>query len=105
MGQRTVLGSALELMHAGVRLAVRIEREDALNAAGAARAHVRLYPDSGADVVDMAGGAAAFTTPQSPLTHLVGAGMYGPVRAADIDAVEMFYGEQGCPSVNIDVCP
>jgi len=92
-------------MHAGIRLAVRIEREDALNAAGAARAHLRLYPDSRAEVLDMAGGAAAFTTPESPLTHLVGAGMYGPVTAADIDAVETFYRERGCPSVNIDVCP
>lgn len=92
-------------MHAGVRLAVRIEREDALNAAGAARAHRRLYPDSGAEVLEIASGAAAFTTAESPLTHLVGAAMYGPITAGDIDAVEAFYRERECPSINIDVCP
>jgi len=41
--------------------------------------------------LEILGGYAAFVTPESPLTHIVGAGVNGPVAPADLDAVERFY--------------
>ncbi len=50
------------------------------------------------------GGCAVFAGIGSPLTHALGLGMQGPVAAAELDAIEKFFGERGSP-VMIDLCP
>jgi GNAT superfamily N-acetyltransferase len=94
----------VELITGSYALARRLEASDARNAALSAEAQGRLRPDAGAIVITAAGGSVAFAGVGSPLTHVIGAGMNGPVTAEDIDRIETFYRERGSP-VNIDLCP
>jgi len=80
-----------------VGLARRIEAAEAANARGSS-----LRPD--AAVLEVAGGCAIFAGPDSPLTHAVGLGLKGPVRSAEIDALEAFFRSRGA-SVTVDFCP
>ena len=54
--------------------------------------------------LNVAGGFAAFTGVDSPLTQAVAMGLEGPVMAADMDKVEEFFFSRGA-AVNIEVCP
>lgn len=92
------------MIHAGVQLARRLEAADALNGVACAEASQRLNPGLGAAVMETAGGFAVFVGVDSPLTHAVGIGMRGTVRAGEIDRIEEFYGARNAP-VSVDVCP
>lgn len=74
---------------------------EALEAAGS-RKNVEVTP--GAEGIDVMGGHAAFLGVDSPLTHAVGVGVNGPVNASEMDRLEEFYRERGCPTV-IEFCP
>ncbi len=93
------------MLFASFGLAARIEHADALNAVESAQAHGRLRPECGADMLVIGAGFAAFAGPGSPMTHAIGLGMSAQFEDGQIDAVEQFYRERGCPSVNIDLCP
>jgi GNAT superfamily N-acetyltransferase len=92
------------MMHAGIALARRLEEADARNGVACAEAHLRLNPDVGAAVLEVAGGFAIFVGVESPLTHAAGLGMRGEVRADEIDRVEEFYRTRGA-AVNVELCP
>lgn len=79
-------------MFADLPLACRIERAEALNAAGSG------------DSIPVCGGYANFAGIGSPLTHAIGLGMSGPVTADEFDRMEDFYRSRGSP-VNLDFCP
>ena len=70
-------------------LARRIEAAEAENA----RAAAEVRPDTA--VLAAAGGFAVFTGADSPLTHALGMGMNGPVRDAELAAVETFFRARG----------
>jgi hypothetical protein len=72
-------------------LARRLEAAEAAGAAAAAETLLRMDPSSGAAVLEVAGGVAAFLGAGSPLTHAMGVGVAGPVAPAELDAVEAFY--------------
>jgi len=55
----------------------------------------RLYPDANAEGVDIAGGLAAFTGADSPLSQVYGAGRVGPVSAAEIAEITAFFESRG----------
>ena len=82
-------------MHAGLDLARRLEAADALSGVRCAEAHQRLNPGGGATVLEVAGGFAIFMGAESPLTHALGLGMRGEVRADQVDRIEEFYGARG----------
>lgn len=70
----------------GTELAARIEAaETALISAGAA------------DVRPLAGGAACFAGPDSPLTKVVGLGFGGVPTDAELDEIERDYARRGAP--------
>ncbi len=70
----------------GTELAARIEAaETALISAGAA------------EVRPLAGGAACFAGPDSPLTKVVGLGFGGVPTDADLDEIERDYARRGAP--------
>lgn len=76
----------------------RLEAAEAANARGCMGTH------ADAAVLEIAGGIAVFTSPDSPLTHAVGIGLDGPVSAAELDRLEHFFRSRGArPS--IDLCP
>ena len=91
-------------MHAGLELARRLEAAEALNGVACAKAHQRLNPLVGAAMLEVGGGFAIFVGAESPLTHAVGLGMRGAVRADEIERMEDFYGARGA-TVSVELCP
>ena len=91
-------------MLAGTDLARRLEAAEALHDVACAQAHQRLDPALGSAVLEVAGGYAIFMGAESPLTHALGLGMCGAVRAEGIARMESFYAQRGV-SVSVDVCP
>jgi GNAT superfamily N-acetyltransferase len=93
------------MLFASFPLAVRIERADALNAVESAQAQGRMRPESGAATLPVGTGFAVFAGVGSPISQARGLGMSAQFSDAEIDAVEQFYREHGCASVNVDLCP
>ncbi len=85
-------------------LAKRLEAAEAWGTVEAARAHARIFPESGAASQPVAGGYTAFTGVGSPLTQACGVGMTGPVSEAEMEALEEFFRRYGSPA-QIEVCP
>jgi hypothetical protein len=92
------------LIHMGLELARRLEAAEAFHGVACAQAHQRLHPELGATVLEVAGGSAIFVGVESPLTHAVGLGMRGEVRADEIDRMEDFYRARGA-AVSVELCP
>jgi GNAT superfamily N-acetyltransferase len=85
----------LPLLHADLRLARRLEAAEAAGAAAAAETLQRLDPSAAATALGVGGGVAAFLGVGSPLTHVMGMGVGGPVAPGDLDDVEAFYRSRG----------
>ena len=51
----------------------------------------RLYPEVGADSIEVAGGLAAFTGVNSPLTQAYGVGAREPVSRDDVERLSEFF--------------
>jgi Acetyltransferase (GNAT) family len=80
-----------------LHLSRRLERAEANSNARFVEARARLYPDSGARWIEVAGTYALFDTPNSPLTQTFGLGVFEPVTAAVLDRLELFFREHGAP--------
>jgi Acetyltransferase (GNAT) family len=85
-------------------LARRLEIGVALGGLECVQTMMRLRPHSGAAAEKVAGGYALFAGSGSPLTHVLGLGMNGPVSTTELEAVEAFYRSRG-EAVQIDLCP
>ncbi|MBZ5579472.1 MAG: GNAT family N-acetyltransferase [Acidobacteriia bacterium] len=86
------------MVFADALLARRIEAAEAAIGRGCTESQ------PGSAILEAAGGVAFFLGPESPLTHAVGLGLNGPIRAAELDAVEAFFRSRGA-RVTVDLCP
>src|SRR2546423_14534662 len=86
------------MIYADAQLARRIEAAEAAIGRGCSEGQL------GTAVMETAGGIALFHGPESPLTHAVGLGLNGPMRDAELDAMEAFFRSRGA-RVTIDLCP
>jgi GNAT superfamily N-acetyltransferase len=91
-------------LYADGALARRLERTDALNLADYARSLSRREPDSGACVLEVAGGLACFARKELPINRASGLGFQGPVTPAELQRVEDFYRGQGVAPA-VELCP
>ena len=85
------------MIFADAPLARRLEAAEAANARGCSTG-------PGAAFLDVAGGCAIFVGANSPLTQAVGLGLNGPVKRAEIYAMEAFFRSRGA-KVAVDLCP
>jgi hypothetical protein len=85
-------------------LARRLERVEARGNAEFVEARARLFPDSGAQWIDVAGAYAMFDGPSSPCTQTFGLGLFEAVTAAHMDRLEAFFREREAPVFH-EVCP
>lgn len=92
------------MIFAGLAMARRLEAAEAVNGMACAEAQAAHDPVSGATALEVGGGVAIYVGRESPLSHVIGLGMRGPVRAEDIDRLEDFYSSRGA-AVSVDVCP
>lgn len=91
------------LSSADLGLAARLEAADAAN--GMRMAQAASSADSTSVAFEpFAGGIAVFAGVGSPATHVMGAGMQGPVSESELERMEKFFCDRGSPCI-IDLCP
>jgi GNAT superfamily N-acetyltransferase len=78
-------------------LARRLERAEAQSSLRSVEARVRLFPESGAQWIEVAGAYAMFDTASSPLTQTFGLGLFQELTSAEMDLIEEFFRERGAP--------
>lgn len=78
-------------------LSRRLERTEAISNAEFVETRARLFPDSGAQWIEVAGAYAMYDGVTSPLTQTFGLGMFEPVTSAEMERIERFYAERGAP--------
>ena len=86
-------------MHATLELARRVDRAEIDFCALATMAGA---PD--AATLERGGGLAVYGAPGSPVNKVLGLGLGVEVTDDDLDDIEQFYAERGCP-VQIELCP
>ena len=86
-------------MHATLELARRIDRAEI---DFCAMATMGVSPD--AATLERGGGLAVYAAPGSPVNKVLGLGLGVECADDDLDAIEDFYAERGCP-VQIELCP
>jgi len=85
------------MIFAGLELARRLERPEAIAGARCVEARRRLSPEVGAHWIEVAGTYAMFDGPASPITQTFGLGLFAETTAADLDRLETFFQERGAP--------
>ena len=78
-------------------LARRLERAEAQSSARFVEARVRVFPESSAQWIEVAGAYAMFDTASSPLTQTFGLGLLQEVTSAEMELIEEFFRERGAP--------
>lgn len=78
-------------------LSRRLERVEAVSSAEFVEARAKLYPQSAAAWIEVAGAYAMFDGVDSPLTQTFGLGMKQAVTEAEMLALENFFEERGAP--------
>jgi len=76
-------------------LARRLEKAEAKSNARFVVARAELFPESGAQWIEVAGAYAMFDTVSSPLTQSFGLGVFGEVTHDDLARLEEFFRERG----------
>lgn len=85
-------------------LARRLERAEAKSNADFVEARAQLFPDSGAEWIEVAGTYAMFDGLHSPCTQTFGLGMFDEVGAPELERIETFFQSRGAP-VHHEISP
>ena len=85
-------------------LARRLERAEGRSNVDFVEARAKLFPDSGAEWIEVAGAYAIFDGIGSPLTQTFGLGVFDPVTRADMEKLEDFFQRRGA-RVHHEVSP
>jgi hypothetical protein len=78
-------------------LARRVEGAEAHGNAAFVEARARLFPETGARWIEVAGTYALYDGLGSPLTQTFGLGLFHPPIPADLDRIEAFFRERQSP--------
>ena len=78
-------------------LSRKLERAEADSGARFAAAHARVAPDCGACQTEIAGARVLYDGPTSPVTQTFCLGLFQPITAPDLDAIEAFYRDRQAP--------
>jgi hypothetical protein len=83
---------------AGIDLARRLERAEAMANAASVDSRRAIQPDLGAEWIEVAGLYAMFDGLDSPLTQTFGLGLFDPFLTAEFARVEDFFARRGAPT-------
>ncbi len=78
-------------------LSRRLERAEAYSNAMFVEARARVFPESGARWIEVAGAYAMFDGVRSPCTQTFGLGLFQPITHAEMEIIEAFYRERSAP--------
>jgi hypothetical protein len=92
------MSGAAAVPFADLALARRLERAEATSSACFVEARSRLFPESGAGWIEVAGAYAMFDGVGSPITQTFGLGMFQTPASADLDQLEAYFQGRGAPA-------
>ncbi len=78
-------------------LSQKLERTEARANAAFVETRRRMFPESGAEWIDVAGTCAMFDGVGSPLTQTFGLGLFAEITSAEMDEIEEFFKRHGAP--------
>jgi hypothetical protein len=85
-------------------LSRRLERAEGRSNADFVEARAKLFPERGAEWIEVAGAYAMFDGICSPLTQTFGLGVFDPITQADMERLEEFFRRRGA-HVHHEVSP
>ena len=85
-------------------LSRRLERAESRSSADFVEARAKLFPERGAEWIEVAGAYAMFDGIGSPVTQTFGLGVFDPVTQADLEKLEEFF-QQRSAHVHHEVSP
>ena len=78
-------------------LARRLERAEGQTNREFVETRARLFPESGAEWIEVAGASAMYDGAASQMTQTFGLGMFQETTGADLDEIEDFFRKRGAP--------
>lgn len=78
-------------------LSQKLERTEASSNAAFVEARAKLFPESGAEWIEVAGAYAMFDGIGSPITQTFGLGIFDEITDAELDKLETFFKNHGAP--------
>lgn len=88
------------MLFSDLALSRRLERAEGHACLQFAQARRRLFPASGAGWMECAGAYAVFDGVDSPITQSFGLGIFEPLSAASLDAIERFFFDRGSAAIH-----
>ncbi|MCL4707037.1 GNAT family N-acetyltransferase [bacterium] len=80
-----------------LELSRRLERAESHANAKFVEARARVYPESGAQWIEVAGAYAMFDGVSSPITQTFGLGLFDPITITELEKIEDFFKERNAP--------
>ena len=78
-------------------LSQKLERTEARSNAAFVEARAKLFPESGAEWMEVSGTYAMFDGIESPLTQTFGLGVFAEIKDAELDQLEAFFKKHDAP--------
>ncbi|HEY9402168.1 MAG TPA: GNAT family N-acetyltransferase [Pyrinomonadaceae bacterium] len=86
-----------EFIFSDLDLSRRLERAEAHANAEFVETRARVFPDTGAEWIEVAGAYAMFDGVASPITQTFGLGLFQEITNVEMEALENFFRERGAP--------
>jgi GNAT superfamily N-acetyltransferase len=97
-------GTEQQYLFSDLDLARLLDRAEGHSGAKFVEARARVFPESGARWIEVAGAYAMYDGAASPATQTFGLGLFEPATSAVLERLEAFFQERGAP-VSHDVSP
>lgn len=78
-------------------LSQKLERAEARSTADFIESHAKLFPESGAEWIEVAGVYALFDGAESPSTQTFGLGLFNEITNVELDKIEAFFKRRNAP--------
>ena len=85
------------MIYSDKNLSQRLERTEARSNANFVKARAELFPESGAEWIEVAGAYAMFDGVESPSTQTFGLGLFDEVTDTEMERLETFFKERKAP--------
>ncbi len=85
------------MIFADKTLSQKLERAEARSNVAFVETRARLFPDSGAEWIEVGGAYAMFDGVESPCTQTFGLGMFDEIGDAEMTSIESFFTEREAP--------
>ena len=92
------------IIFSDINLARKLERAEAVTNAEFVESRVKLFPECGAEWIEVAGVYAMFDGAESPLTQTFGLGIFDEITATEMETIESFFKKHDSPVFH-EVCP